>query len=86
MRQVKKTERGYAMLFQETEKLVKRVRRVNLEAMDNYINGAKLRASLVNLIHSWDKFTHEVEGVHKEYPVRVKISDKVPGKGDNDGS
>jgi hypothetical protein len=86
MPKTSRSERGYATLFSETDKLVKRVRKTNLEAMENYVNGTKLREALVNLVHSWDKFTYETEETRGKYPVRVKVFDERSEKGGNDGS
>jgi hypothetical protein len=86
MPKTSRSERGYATLFSETDKLVKRVRKTNLEAMENYVNGTKLREALVNLVHSWDKFTYEINEAHGVYPVRVDVSNKHKKGGGNNGS
>jgi hypothetical protein len=86
MPKTSRSERGYATLFSETDKLVKRVRKTNLEAMENYVNGVRLRASLEELVRNWDKFTHEINETHGVYPVRVDVSSKHEKGGGKDGT
>jgi hypothetical protein len=88
MMEVTKSERGYPTLFNEIDKLTKRARRTNLEAMDNYVNGTRLREALVNLIHNWDKVVYEYEvETCRNYPVKIgKTSSEVSGKGQEDSS
>jgi hypothetical protein len=83
---VGKTERGHVSLFGETDKLVKRIRRTNLEGLREYVNGEKLRVSLIDLVKSWDKFTYEVGETRGKYPVRVKVFGERSEEGGKDGS
>lgn len=84
MKKNQKTERGYPSLFNELDRLIKRARRTNLEALENYSHGAQLRQALNGLIGDWDRFVF-TEGTRGN-SIRVRVRRLDSEEGDDNGS